>query len=119
MMGRLGMHPMGMGMNMGMSGFRPAMLGGSGLRSRHSPYYIPSYNHGYGGGGRSGRYLDPYDMFDDVFDEDWYMDDYDDIEDPLQLLLRMQRVGGGGRRRRRGGRYARFEGGGLGYCGLL
>jgi len=109
MIGYPGLSPMGMGM----SGFHPAMLGG--LRSRHhSSYYHPSYGHG---SGRSGaRYLDPYDLFDDVFDDDVFADDYDDIDDPLMMYFRMQRSGGGRRGRR--GRYGRY-GGGMGYHGFL
>ena len=110
MIGYPGLSPMGMGM----SGFHPAMLGG--LRSRHhSSYYHPSYGHG---SGRSGaRYLDPYDLFDDVFDDDdVFAHDYDDIDDPLMMYFRMQRSGGGRRGRR--GRYGRY-GGGMGYHGFL
>jgi hypothetical protein len=117
MMGHPGLHHMGMGMGMGMgvSGFHPAMLGGGGMRSRHGSYYHPSYS--YGGGRGGARYLDPYDIFDDIFDDDVYMDDYDDIDDPLQLLFRMQRSGGGRRGRR--GRYGRYGEGGIEYHGFL
>lgn len=110
---------MGMGMMghpglLSMSGYHPAMLGGGGMRSRHSPYYHQTRGYGYGRGGA--RYLDPYDLFDDVFEDDMYVDDYDDIDDPLLMWMRMAR-GGGGRRGRRG-RYGRYGGGGLGYHGL-
>jgi hypothetical protein len=58
-------------------------------------------------------------MFDDIFDEsDLYLDDYDDIDDPLMLYMRMARGGGGGGGRRggrRGGRYGR----GMGYRGFF
>jgi hypothetical protein len=115
MMGPPGPHPMGIGM----SGYYPGMLGG--MRSRHSPYYHQSYGYGSGRGGA--RYLDSYDLFDDIFDEDVYMNDYDDIDDPLLMWMRMARGGGGGggRRGRRGryGRYGGYGGGGLGYHGLL
>jgi hypothetical protein len=121
MMGPPGLHPMGIGMGMGggigMGGYYPGMLGG--MRSRHTPYYHQSYAYGPGRGGA--RYLDSYDLFDDVFDEDVYMNDYDDIDDPLLMWMRMARGGGGGRRGRRSryGRYGGYGGGGLGYHGLL
>lgn len=115
-----GLHSMGMGMGgmggIGMTGFHPAMLGGGGMRSRHSPYYHQAHGYSYGRGGA--RYLDSYDLFDDVFDDDMYVDNYDDIDDPLLMWMRMARGGGGGRRGRRG-RYGRYGGGGLGYHGLL
>ena len=114
MLASSGLHPMGMGMGMGMGGFHPAMLGG--MRSRHSPYYHQTY--AYGPGRSGARYLDPYDLFDDIFDEDVYVDDYDDIDDPLIMWMRMARGGRGGRKGRRG-RYRRYGGGGLGYHGLL
>ncbi|GAB7332503.1 hypothetical protein MBLNU13_g04296t1 [Cladosporium sp. NU13] len=110
MTGHPALHPMGMGMG----GFHPAMLGG--IRSRHSPYYHQTY--AYGPGRSGARYLDPYDLCDDVFDEDLYVDDHDDIDDPLLMWMRMARGGRDGRRGRRG-RYGRFGGGGLGYHGLL
>jgi hypothetical protein len=80
---------------------------------RRTPYqdlYNPSYSYGGSslGRGSSSRYLNPYDMFDEIFDEsDLYLDDYDDTDDPLMLYMRMARSGGGGGRRggRRGGRY--------------
>lgn len=120
MMGHPALSQMGMGGGMGMGGYHPAMLGG--MRSRHSPYYHQSY--AYGPGRSGARYLDPYDLFDDIFDEDVYMNDYDDIDDPLIMWMRMARGGGGrggGRRGRRGryGGYGRYSGGGLGYHGLL
>lgn len=104
-------------MGLGMGGYHPAMLGG--MRSRHSPYYHQTY--GYGPGRSGARYLDPYDLFDDVFDEDMYMDEYDDIDDPLLMWMRMARGGRGGRRERRGRyrRYGGYGGGGLGCHGLL
>jgi hypothetical protein len=76
-------------------------------RRRRKPYH-DLYTSSYGGSGSSSRYLDPYDMFDEIFDEsDLYLDDYDDIDDPLMLYMRVARSGGGGGRRggRRGGRY--------------
>jgi hypothetical protein len=109
-----GLNPMGIGM--GMSGYHPAMLGGGGMRSRYSPYYHQTRSYGYGRNGA--RYLDPYDLFDDAFEDDMYVDDYDDIDDPLLMWMRMARGGGGGRRGR-SGRYGRYGGGGLGYNGLL
>jgi hypothetical protein len=111
MMGHPGLHSMGKGM----SGFHPAMLGG-GMRSRHSPCYHQT--HSYGCGRNGARYFDPYDLFDDVFEDDMYVDGYDDIDDPLLMWMRMARGGSGGRRGRRG-RYGRYGGGGLGYHGLL
>lgn len=124
MMGYPALSSMGMGMGMGgigMGDFHPGMLGG--MRSRHSPYYHQTHGYGYG---RSGaRYLDPYDLFDDIFEGDSYLDDYDDIVDPLLAWMRMARGGGGGggggRRGRRGryGRYRGYGGGGLGYSSLL
>lgn len=80
---RIGMmgHPMGIGMGIRMGGFHPAMLGG--MRSRHSPYYHRTY--GYGSRRSGARYLDPYDLFDDFFDEDLYVDDYDDMDYPLLM----------------------------------
>jgi hypothetical protein len=102
-------------MGMSMMG-HPGLMGMGSMRSRHSPYYHPTRGYGYGRGGA--RYLDPYDLFDDVFDDDMYLDDYDDIDDPLLMWMRMARGGGGGRRGRRG-RYGRYGGGGLGYHGLL
>lgn len=119
MMGHPALTSTGMG-GIGMSGFHPTMLGG--MRSRHSPYYHQTHGYGYG---RSGaRYLDLYDLFDDVFEGDSYVDDYDDIDDPLIAWMRMARGGGGGgggRRGRRGryGRYGGYGGGGLGYSSLL
>ena len=115
-MGSPSLHPMGpgMGMGIGMGGYHPAMLGG--MRSRHSPYYHQTYCYGPE---RSGaRCFDPYALFDDIFDEDVYMDDYDDIDDPLLMWMRMARGGRGGRRGRRG-RYGGYGGGGSGYHGLL
>lgn len=111
MMGHPSLHSMGTGMG----GFHPAMLGG-GMRSRHSPCYHRT--HGYGYGRNGARNFDPYDLFNDVFEDDMYVDDYDDIDDPLLMWMRMARGGGGGRRGRRG-RYGRYGGGGLGYHGLL
>jgi hypothetical protein len=76
-------------------------------RRRRNPYH-DLYSYGGSGLGRSSsRYMDPYDMFDEIFDEsDLHLDDYDDIDDPLMLYMRMARRGGGGRRGgRRGGRY--------------
>lgn len=80
-----------------------SMLGGGMPRSRRSPYH-ELFDYGGGGGRSSSRYAYPYDMFDDMFDDDVYLDDYDDIEDPLLLWLKMQRAGGG----RRGGRRGRY-----------
>ena len=115
MMSPSSLHPMGgLGLGVGMGSFHPAML--SGMRSRHSPYHHLTY--GYGPGRSGARYLDPYDLFDDIFDEDVYMDDYDDIDDPLIMWMRMARGGRGGRRGRRG-RYGRYGGGGLGYHGFM
>lgn len=91
-LGLLGMGGMGMGLGMGMG------RGRRGLRD------MP-YGRGYGGRGHH-RYFDPYDLFDDVFD-DGYLDDIDDIEDPLLLCLRLN---GYGRRR---GRRARYPGMGI------
>jgi len=118
MMGHPALSQMGMGMGMGAVGYHPTMLGG--MRSRHSPYYHQSY--AYGPGRSGARYLDSYDLFDDIFDDDMYMNDYDDIDDPLLMWMRMARGGGGGGRRGRRGRYGRYGGyggGGLGYHGLL
>lgn len=101
-------------MHMPMPSYHPTMLGG--MRSRRSPYH-DMYGYGYGSGRGGSRYLDPYDLFDDVFDDDVYVDDYDDIDDPLMLYMRMAR-GGRGRRGRRS-RYGRYGGSGLGYHGYL
>lgn len=87
-LGLLGMGGMGMGLGMGIG------LGRGRRGLRDGPY-------GRGYGGRGHRYLDPYDLFDDVFDDE-YLDDIDDIEDPLLLYLRLN---GMGRRRGRRGRY--------------
>lgn len=82
-----------------------SMLGSGMPRSSRSPYH-DLFAYGSGGARRSSRYAYPYDMFDDMFDDDMYLDDYDDIEDPLLLWLNMQR--GGGRRSGRRGRYGRM-----------
>jgi hypothetical protein len=108
-----GMSGLGMGMGMGMGSM---MMGGM-PRSRRNPYYD---TYGYGGGGVGGRGGygggSPYELFDEAMydDGEMYMDDYDDIEDPLLAYLRMQQRGGGGRRGggRRGRRY--YGGGGYG-----
>jgi hypothetical protein len=96
-----------------LGGLNPMTLLRAHSRRRRSPYH-DHYSYGGSGLGRSSsRYLDPYDMFDDIFDDsELYLDDYDDIDDPLMLYMRMARGGGGGRRSgRRGGRYGR----GMGY----
>jgi hypothetical protein len=100
----------GMGMGMGMGSM---MMGGM-PRSRRNPYY-DSYGYGGGGGGSRGYGGgSPYELFDEsMYDDDAYMDDYDDIEDPLVAFLRMQQRGGGRRGSRRGRRY--YGGGGYGY----
>lgn len=103
----------GIGMGMGMGGM---MMGGM-PRSRRNPYY-DSYGYGGGSGGRGygggGGIGGPYELFDEgMYDDEAYLDDFDDIEDPLLAYLRMhQRGGGGGRRRGR-----RYYGGGGGYYG--
>jgi hypothetical protein len=98
---------MGMGnplaMNMNLSALQPALL-----RSRRNPYR-DLYSYGDGGGRGSS-----YDLFDDIFDEgDMYLDDFDDIDDPLMLWLWMASHGGGdgggGRRGGRKGRYRRYR----------
>lgn len=115
MMDHPALRSMGLGMGMDYGGYHPAMLGG--IRSRHSPYHHLSY--GYGSGRSGARYLDPYDLFDDVFDDDVYMNDYDDIDDPLLMWMRMARGERSGRRGRRG-RYGRYGGyGGYGGGGLI
>jgi hypothetical protein len=100
----------------GLNSMPMSSLFGPRPRRRRSSYQdLYSYGGGGGLGRSSSRYLDPYDMFDDIFDEsDLYPDDYDDIDDPLMLYMRMARGGGGGGGRRggrRGGRYGR----GMGY----
>ena len=70
-------------------------------RSRRNPYYNTyAYRggglggHGYGGGS-------PYELCDEsMYEDNTYMDDYDDIEDLLLAYLRMQQRGGGRRGRR-------------------
>ena len=123
MMSHPSLYPNPLHMGMGMSGYHP-----SGLRSRHSsPYYHQTYSYGPSrSGGAGARYLDHYDLFEDVFEEDGYGygDDYDDIDDPLLMWMRMARGGGRGLGRRgRRGRYGyghgRYGGGGIGYHGLL
>jgi hypothetical protein len=84
-------------------------FGGRACRRRNPYHDLYSYGSGGSGLGRSSsRYMDPYDLFDEVCDDsDLYLDDYDDIDDPLMLYMRMARSGGGGGRRgggRRGGR---------------
>lgn len=111
------LRPMGYGMGMGVPNFHSY----NGLRPRRNIYNHDApypYGYGYGGRGVGSRYIDPYDLFDDFYDDelDVYLDDYDDIDDPLMLWLRMQRGGGGERRRgRRSGRY----GGRYGYGGRM
>lgn len=91
---------------MGMDSLLPMLGAYSGMsRSRRSPYH-DLFAYGGGGGLGSSRYAYPYDMSDDMFDNDLYLNDYDDIEDPLLLWLKMQR--GGGRRGGRRGRYGRM-----------
>ena len=106
-----GMGGLGMGMGMGMGSM---MMGGM-PRSRRNPYYDTyGYGGGGGGGGRGGYGSgSPYELFDEgMYDDETYMDDYDDIEDPLLAYLRMQQRGGGRRGSRRGRRY--YGGGGYG-----
>lgn len=125
MHGMTGMSPhdhmglMGMGMGMvpsmhhpGLAGFNPMSIGMGGL---HPAMFGPRrrrrhYDDLYSGVGRgSSRYLEPYDLFDDIFDDGgMYSDDYDDIDDPLMLWMRMAR-GGGGRRGERRGRHGRYR----------
>jgi len=101
----------GLGMGMGL-GVGSMMMGGM-PRSRRNPYY-DTYGYGGGGGGGRGGYGgggSPYELFDEsMYDDEAYMDDYDDIEDPLLAYLRMQKRGGGRRGGRRGRRY--YGGGG-------
>lgn len=61
---------MGMGMGMGMPRYRPSY----GLRNR---------------GGS--RYLDPYDLYDDMFEDEYMLDDDYEAEDPLLFYLRRRR----------------------------
>jgi hypothetical protein len=110
----LGLGGMG-GLSMGGLGMGSMMMGGM-PRSRRNPYY-DSYGYGGGGGGARGGYGgvggSPYELFDEsMYDDETYMDDYDDIEDPLLAFLRMQQRGGGRRGGRRGRRY--YGGGGYG-----
>jgi hypothetical protein len=105
----------------GLSSMPMSSLFGPRPRRRRSSYQdLYSYGGGSGLGRSSSRYLDPYDMFDDIFDEsDLYLDDYDDIDDPLMLYMRMARGGGGGGGGRRGGRRGGRYGRGMGYRGFF
>lgn len=117
----MGLMSMNMGMNMvpsmgvpyhGLAGLSPTQLGGGLHPSMFEPHRRRKhYDDLYSGLGRgSSRYLDSYDLFNEIFDDGgMYADDYDDIDDPLMLWMRMAR-GGCGRRGGRRGRYERYGG---------